>query len=150
MARAGRNTQTCAEFQDSLPESITNHPGQHEGLYEAKLPFKNLFGLAIDGVVIEDIIPLYYVHFVEKPIDRLPTITAKLEMGDHFKWNIGSMKEETIAYHYKLLEIYRFEEIKINIHELNAKGLLDLEKGDFLGALEKYKEIRNLLISHVK
>ena len=124
--------------------------GQYEGLYEAKLPFKNLFGLAIDGVVIEDIIPLYYVHFVEKPIDRLPTITAKLEMGDLFKWNIGSMKEETIAYHYKLLEIYRFEEIKINIHELNAKGLIDLEKGEILGALEKYKEIRNLLTSNVK
>ena len=124
--------------------------GQYEGLYEAKLPFKNLFGLAIDGVVIEDIIPLYYVHFVEQPIDRLPTITAKLEMGDLFKWNIGSMKEETIAYHYKLLEIYRFEEIKINIHELNAKGLIDLEKGEILGALEKYKEIRNLLTSNVK
>lgn len=124
--------------------------GQYEGLYEAKLPFKNLFGLAIDGVVIEDIIPLYYVHFVEQPIDRLPTITAKLEMGDLFKWNIGSMKEETIAYHYKLLEIYRFEEIKINIHELNAKGLIHLEKGEILGALEKYKEIRNLLTSNVK
>jgi len=124
--------------------------GQYEGLYEAKLPFKNLFGLAIEGVVIEDIIPLYYVHFVEQPVDRLPTITAELEMGDLFKWNIGAMKEETIAYHYKLLEIYRFEEIKINIRELNTKGLEDLEKGDFLGALEKYKEIRNLLISNVR
>lgn len=124
--------------------------GQYEGLYEAKLAFKNLFGLAIDGVVIEDIIPLYYVHFVEQPVGILPTITAELEMGDLFKWNIGSMKEETIAYHYKLLEIYRFEEIKINIHELNAKGLEDLEKGDFLGALEKYKEIRNLLLSNVR
>ncbi len=124
--------------------------GQYEGLYEAKLPFKNLFGLAIDGVVIEDIIPLYYVHFVEQPVDILPTITAELEMGDLLKWNIGSMKEETIVYHYKLLEIYRFEEIKINIHELNTKGLEDLEKGDFLGALEKYKEIRNLLISNIK
>ncbi len=124
--------------------------GKYEGLYEAKLPFKNLFGLAIDGVVIEDIIPLYYVHFVEQPIDLLPKITTDLEMGDLFQWNIGSMKEETIAYHYKLLEIYRFEEIKINIRELNTKGLEDLEKGDFLGALEKYKEIRNLLISNVK
>ena len=124
--------------------------GQYEGLYEAKLPFKNLFGLAIDGVVIEDIIPLYYVHFVEQPTNLLPKITAELEMGDFFKWNIGAMKEETIAYHYKLLEIYRFEEIKINIRELNTKGLEDLEKGDFLGALEKYKEIRNLLISNVK
>ncbi|MHA1525590.1 MAG: hypothetical protein ACTSQD_01045 [Promethearchaeota archaeon] len=124
--------------------------GQYEGLYEAKLPFKNLFGLAIDGVVIEDIIPLYYVHFVEQPTNLLPKITAELEMGDLFKWNIGAMKEETIAYHYKLLEIYRFEEIKINIRELNTKGLEDLEKGDFLGALEKYKEIRNLLISNVK
>ena len=124
--------------------------GKYEGLYEAKLPFKNLFGLAIDGVVIEDIIPLYYVHFVEQPRNLLPTITAEPEMGDLFKWNIGSMKEETIAYHYKLLEIYRFEEKKINIHELNTKGLEDLEKGDFLGALEKYKEIRNLLISNVK
>ena len=124
--------------------------GQYEGLYEAKLPFNNLFGLAIDGVVIEDIIPLYYVHFVEQPTDRLPTITADLEMGNLFKWNIGSMKEESIAYHYKLLEIYRFEEIKININELNKKGFKDLEKGDFLGALEKFKEIRNLLISKVK
>lgn len=128
----------------------TLNKGQYEGLYEAKLPFKNLFGLAIEGVVIEDIIPLYYVHFVEQPRNLLPTITAEPEMGNLFKWNIGSMKEETIAYHYKLLEIYRFEEIKINIHELNTKGLEDLEKGDFLGALAKYKEIRNLLISKIK
>ncbi len=124
--------------------------GQYEGLYEAKLPFKNLFGLAIDGVVIEDIIPLYYVHFVEQPVDRLPTITAELEMGDLFKWNIGSMKEETIAYHYKLLEIYRFEEIKIKINELNKVGLEKLNEGNFLGALANYKEIRNLLISKIK
>ena len=124
--------------------------GQYEGLYEAKLPFNNLFGLAIDGVVIEDIIPLYYVHFVEQPRNLLPIITAEPEMGDLFKWNIGSMKEETIAYHYKLLEIYRFEEIKIKINELNKVGLEELNKGDFLGALAKYKEIRNLLISKIK
>ena len=123
---------------------------QLEGLYEAKLPFTNLLGLAIDAVIIEDIIPLSFLHFIEEPKNLLPDITTNLEIGKIFKWNVGTMKGGTLNYHYKFLEASCFEEIKININELNKEGLQDLNKGNIIGALAKYKEIRNLLLSNIR
>ena len=35
-----------------------------EGFYDAELPFTNSYGAQLDGVVIEDIIPLYYLHMI--------------------------------------------------------------------------------------
>jgi hypothetical protein len=123
---------------------------QLEGLYEAKLPFTNLLGLEIDAVIIEDIIPLSFLHFIEEPKNLLPDITTNLEIGKIFKWNVGTMKDGTLNYHYKFLEASCFEEIKININELNKEGLQDLNKGNLIGALAKYKEIRNLLLNNIR
>ena len=44
-----------------------------EGFYDADLPFKNSYGKTISGLIIEDIIPLYYLHIIKKPTDLLPT-----------------------------------------------------------------------------
>ena len=71
---------------------------QLEGLYEAKLPFTNLLGLAIDAVIIEDIIPLSFLHFIEEPKNLLPDITTNLEIGKIFKWNVGTMKGGTLNF----------------------------------------------------
>jgi len=34
-----------------------------EGLYEANLPFTNSYEGQLEGVIVEDIIPLYYLNF---------------------------------------------------------------------------------------
>ena len=51
-----------------------------EGLYEAKLPFTNSYGGQIEGVIVEDIIPLYYLHFIKEPTHILPAKPQILNM----------------------------------------------------------------------
>ncbi|MFX1340602.1 MAG: hypothetical protein ACFFDK_18475, partial [Promethearchaeota archaeon] len=105
-----------------------------EGLYEASLPFTNSFGEIINGVIVEDIIPLYYLHFIKEPLKLLPAETSSSKLGDLIKWNIGTMEPKTINYQYRLLELYRLEEIKININILSKNGIDTLNKGDLTEA----------------
>ena len=121
-----------------------------DGLYEARLPFSNSYGSVLDGVIVEDIIPLYYLHFIKEPTHLLPDKTTGLEIGEIFKWDIGTMDAGTLNYHYKLLELYRFEEMKINIDNLNKEGIENIKKGKIIEALNKYKEIRNSLLNSIK
>jgi len=120
-----------------------------EGLYDAKLPFTNSFGVSLEGVVIEDIIPLYYVHFVKEPEENTPNQLISSEMGELVKWNIGTMEQSTLNYHYKLLELYRLEEIKIDVNDLDQKGLEAVNKGNIIVALENYKKIRETIIKFI-
>ena len=120
-----------------------------EGLYDAKLPFTNSFGVVLEGVVIEDIIPLYYVHFVQEPEEVTPNQLTSSEMGELVKWNIGTMEPSTLNYHYKLLELYRLEEIKIDVNDLDQKGLEAVNKGNIIIALENYKKIKDAIIKFI-
>ena len=121
-----------------------------EGLFDVKLPFTNSFGTPLEGVIIEDILPLYYVHFIKEPHDLLPDKSTSSEMGDLIKWNVGTLDEKTLNYHYKLIELSRMEEIKINVNNLNKEGLNALNSGDTHEAIEKYKEIRTILVNNMK
>ncbi|MFX1441773.1 MAG: hypothetical protein ACFFHV_00025 [Promethearchaeota archaeon] len=121
-----------------------------EGLYEASLPFTNSFGEIINGVIVEDIIPLYYLHFIKEPLKLLPAETSSSKLGDLIKWNIGTMEPKTINYQYRLLELYRLEEIKINIDILSKSGIESLNKGDLTEALEVYEKIINQLEEYNK
>ena len=116
-----------------------------EGLYEAKLPFTNSYGAKIEGVIVEDIIPLYYLHFIKEPIHILPATIRNSEHGELVKWNVGTMEIETLNYQYRLLELYRYEEIKININHLNKEGLDSLERGDLSNSLAIYEKLINQL-----
>ena len=116
-----------------------------EGLYEAKLPFTNSYGGQIEGVIVEDIIPLYYLHFIKEPSHILPAKTTTSEHGELVKWNVGTMEIETLNYQYRLLELYRYEEIKININHLNIEGLDSLERGDLSNSLAIYEKLINQL-----
>ncbi len=115
-----------------------------EGLYEAKLPFTNSYGAKIEGVIVEDIIPLYYLHFIKEP-HSLPATITNSEHGELVKWNVGTMEIETLNYQYRLLELYRYEEIKININHLNKEGLDSLERGDLSNSLAIYDRLINQL-----
>lgn len=120
-----------------------------EGLYDAKLSFTNSFGVPLEGVVIEDIIPLYYVHFVKEPKVVEPNQLTSSEMGELVKWNVGAMEQSTLNYHYKLLELFRLEEIKIDVNDLDQKALEAVNKGNIIVALENYKKIKDALIKFI-
>ncbi len=112
-----------------------------EGLYEAKLPFTNSFGETLDSVIVEDIVPLYYLHFIKEPTEVLPAETITSKLGELIKWNVGTMEPKTLNYNYRLLELYRYEEIKINISDLAQKGIDSLDIGDISKALGEYEKI---------
>ena len=121
-----------------------------EGFYEAKLPFSNTYETSLDGVIVEDIIPLYYLHFIKEPTTKLPDDTKSTKHGDLVKWNVGKMGTETQKYHYKLLELYRFEELKILIDRLCKEAIAELEKDKYPESLGKYHEITKLLEDYIK
>ncbi len=117
-----------------------------EGFYEARLPFTNGFGRILEGVVLEDIIPLYYVHFIKDPIDTFPDETIIAEVGDLIKWNVGrTMKDEIRNFNYRLIELYRFEELKIEFDLLNKEALEALQRDDFKESYKKFVQIRNTI-----
>ena len=120
-------------------------PLEVQGIYDAKLPFTNPYKEMINGVVVEDIIPLYYIHLIKTPREFLPDDASESMSGHLIKWNVGNMESKTTDYHYKLLEIYKNEEIKIAINKLNNEAIEALKKGDREKAYEKFKEIRELL-----
>ncbi len=113
-----------------------------EGLYDAPLPFTNTYPSKLDGTVIEDIIPLYYVHFIKEPRHILPSAVSKASQGSLVKWGIGTMKKGTLLeYFYKLLELYKFEDLKMRIIKLDAEGIGAFKSQDLITALDKYEEI---------
>ncbi|MFX1257875.1 MAG: hypothetical protein ACFFAN_08455 [Promethearchaeota archaeon] len=120
-----------------------------EGTYEAILPFTNSYGSILDGVIVEDIIPLYYLHSIKEPTNLSPTKILNSKQGDLVKWNVGAMEQKTLNYHYKLLELYKFEELKILINTLDKEGLTALNNHKLGEALGKFTEIRNHLENYI-
>lgn len=123
---------------------------QQEGLYVAKLPFTNSFDIKLDGVIIEDIIPNSYLHFIQEPKNLLPVKFSGFEFGELFRWDIGIMSDETLNFTYKLIDKHQFDDIKSEINNLNNDGLESLNKGDILDALDKYKQIRDDIVNKIK
>ena len=123
---------------------------QNKGLYIAEIPFTNSFGAALDVVIVEDIIPTSFLHFIEEPTNLIPIKITGFEFGEIFRWDIGIMSDETIRFIYKLIDRNKFEDIKSEITKLNKEGLENLNKGHILDALDKYKQIRNEIISKIK
>jgi hypothetical protein len=115
-----------------------------EGLYDAKMPFNNSYDKALNGLVIEDIIPLYYFHTIREPTVYLPQ-ENETNQGSLVKWNIGILEPTKIKYHYKLLELYKLEELKALIYELDKESFNALKKDKIIESLEKYKEILKIL-----
>lgn len=116
------------------------------GLYDARMKFSNNFQRAMQGVVIEDIIPTIYLYNVKEP--DMKEIAGKLEQteGSLVKWNLKSIPDGFSATHwYKLLELYLFEELKMSIKKLSETGFDFLQKGDINHGFEKYHELMNLL-----
>ncbi len=120
-----------------------------EGLYDVVMPFKNSYEKTLDGVVIEDIIPLYYINSIKEPLDYQPNISSS-DKGELIEWKMGSLQTGTYNYHYRLIEIYKFEEIKIKINSLNEQAQNALNEGNLTKAVSHYKEIIELLETYYK
>jgi hypothetical protein len=116
-----------------------------EGFYDAELPFTNSYGSQLEGVVIEDIIPLYYLHMIKAPKYILPSEVKGTKMGELVKWDIGTLKEKELNHQYRLLELYRYEEIKIAVDALNKEFVNFLDKGELTKAVNRYHEIGGML-----
>jgi hypothetical protein len=123
---------------------------QNKGLFIAEMSFTNSIGAKLDVVIVEDIIPSSFLHFIEEPKNLIPIKITGFEFGEIFRWDIGIMSDERIQFTYKLIDKNQFEEIKSEINNLNKEGLDYLNKGNILDALDKYKQIRNEIISKIK
>ncbi len=118
-----------------------------EGLYDARIPFTNPYDETITGLIVEDVLPLYDIHMIKAPTLLLPAEISDSDTGHIVKWNVGEMEASTIDYHYRLLEIYKSEEIKILINSLNKEAIKAIKRDDVSTALQKYEEIKNLITS---
>ena len=115
-----------------------------EGMYDVNFPFSNSYERALNGVVIEDIIPLYYVHDIKQPTWIVPQ-ENKTDYGNLVKWNMGELEPTTINYYYKLLEIYKYEELKASIYHLDKEAFEALKNDKIDKSNEKYNEILKTL-----
>ncbi|MBY8982585.1 MAG: hypothetical protein KGD57_06535 [Candidatus Lokiarchaeota archaeon] len=149
--RVSRTIIFVLEDQLKIIKTHSNlNPLKLEGLFEAKIPFNNSYGKILDGLVIEDIIPLYYVNSIKEPKNILPSETVKTEKGDIIKWNIGNMENAALNYNYRLLELYKFEELKIKVKNLTKDGNKSLRDGNLTETMQNYDKIINELMEFNK
>jgi len=121
-----------------------------EGFFDIKLPFTNSYRSKIKGVLIEDIIPLYYISLIKEPHDFIPYREQKTDMGELIKWNIGTMDSFTMNYHYKLIDLFKFEQLKVIVNDLCRNGAQALNDRDISLSIKKYKEITSHLREYIK
>ena len=96
-------------------------------------------------MVVEDIIPLYYLHFVKAPTNVLPAETSRSKQGELVKWNVGKMEAGTINYQYRLVELFRLEELKVDLTNIRKEAKDSIDKGDLTEALMQYEKVINQL-----
>ncbi|MBD3351402.1 MAG: hypothetical protein GF364_07940 [Candidatus Lokiarchaeota archaeon] len=116
-----------------------------DGLYNANLEFANKFKEQLSGVVIEDIVPMLYIYSIKAPEDR-PSSEMENKVGSLVKWRLNNIPiDYSSIYRYQLIEIYRFESLKIQVNKLSEEALNALEKGQVNSAYSNYEKVENLL-----
>ncbi len=116
-----------------------------EGLYDVKMKFANHYHQKIEGIVIEDIVPEFYVFEVKQPRDINPDTQIKQKAGSLVKWNISHLdQDQSLLHRYQLLEIFRFEDLKIAINQIYEDAFEELEQGKLSVSLNKFADIINL------
>ncbi len=116
---------------------------QLEGIFEAKMPFNNSYGNQLNGLVIEDIIPSYYISSIKEPKNILPSEQNETEIGNIIKWSIENIEKNVLNFNYRLMELYKYEELKNSIKDLARDGINSLNNGNLLETLQFYEKIIN-------
>ncbi|UYP46866.1 hypothetical protein NEF87_003151 [Candidatus Lokiarchaeum ossiferum] len=145
--RVSRTIILPLEDQLKIIKTHTNvHQLHLEGLYDAQLKFANQFKSVLRGVVIEDIVPQFYVFEVKQPDNINPDSQLEQSAGSLVKWNITQLEQEhSMLHRYQLLEIFRFEDLKISIDQMSNAAFEELEKGKLGASLQKYSDLMKLL-----
>ncbi len=120
-----------------------------DGIYETSLPFTNNYNEALKGVIVEDIVPMNYVHFIKAPMNQRPELTQS-KAGEIIKWDVGSMDVGTREFTYKLMEVYRYEELKIQMNNISNNLNKALNEAHVNEAVLKSKDIDSLLSTITK
>ena len=128
--------KTHANIEETIPKM--------QGFHEATINFINPGPAQIKGMIIEDIIPLYYIHSTIEPKTLLPLVKPS-NMGDLVEWNIGTMDVDSINNRYKLIELFKFEELKVLVNEIDEKAYNSLINNKINDSIEKYNEILALI-----
>ena len=145
--RVSRTIILTLEDQLKIIKTHTNvHQLHLEGLYDAQLKFANQFKSVLKGVVIEDIVPQFYVFEVKQPDSISPNSQLEQSAGSLVKWNITQLEQDhSMLHRYQLLEIFRFEDLKISINQISEAAFDELEKGKLGASLQKYTDLMKLL-----
>ena len=128
--------KTHANLEDATPKK--------QGFHEANINFINPGPAQIKGMIIEDIIPLYYIHSIIEPRTLLPIVKPS-NKGDQIEWKIGTMDVDSINHRYKLIELFKFEEIKVLVNGIDEKAYNCLKNNNINESIEKYNEIVGLI-----
>ncbi|MBY8982586.1 MAG: hypothetical protein KGD57_06540 [Candidatus Lokiarchaeota archaeon] len=149
--RISRTIIFVLENQINIIKTHSNIKRQDtEGLYDVKLLFSNKYAKHLKGVVIEDIIPNYYLNTIIEPRNIKPSEIVGSNLGNLVKWNITSMDNEKINHHYKLLELYKYEELKRQINKLNKEGLEYLENTKISDAIKIFQDLKQQLVNYIE
>jgi len=122
---------------------------QKKGFYKAIIPFNNIYDTPINGLIIEDIVPLHYLHIIKEPLEYHPK-ENKTHLGNIIKWNIGKFEPSLLRHYYIFLELFLFEELKNNVSELDEEGFQAIMSGDFSEAKKVYNNILELIEFFIK
>lgn len=139
-------------FNDQL-KIIKTHsslePLKVDGLYNADLEFVNRFELRLRGIVIEDIIPSQYLYNIKFPELIKPKDIETGSSGTLVKWNIIEFDMDQATRHqYRLVEAYKFEELKILTKRESKIAIKLLKQSNRALALDYYKRIAKRLVDY--
>ncbi|MBD3351401.1 MAG: hypothetical protein GF364_07935 [Candidatus Lokiarchaeota archaeon] len=147
--RISRTIILSTENQINIIKNHSNlKPLNATGLYDAILKFSNGLNQQISGAVIEDIVPMLYVYSIKEP-DDMPSGERENKNGALVKWQLNDIPVDySNVYEYQLIEIYRYEQLKIKVNKLAEEAFKILEKGHIPDSLKQYKEIKKILAKY--
>ncbi len=99
-------------------EKGKNKKLDESSVFDAFLKFVNSFDTLLNDVVMEDIIPIFYAYEVEERKTKdFPSIKESSET--FVKWRLDEMPPDQYSVaEYKLIELNKLEELKIEAHNL--------------------------------
>lgn len=125
-------------------------PLSSDGVYEILMPFKVVKEEAIKMIIIEDILPSEYKHYIIDPKEQEPEAIFTDTFGNHIDWIDASVKNQTYLFQYRLFNFYRFEDVKQEMSRLFKKGLKAIENDDLMKAVDNARKIVNTFEEDVK
>ncbi len=149
--RISRTIIFIIENQINLIKTHSNIENREiEGHYDVKMHFNNRYGKQLESIVIEDIIPNYFINIIIEPKNIKPKKITKSNSSNLIKWNIGPMAIEKVKNHYGLLELHKYGKLKEKITKLNNHGLDDLEKGNLVNSFKNFINLKELLVVYIE